>query len=106
VGGDGGDVLSGRAAVINNMGEDVTDAYRKGAQEALRLARLVGSRIVLLKEKSPFCGLKTPYCEKPTHSGMGVTAALFHRSGLKFIDINPKGDVPLTGFLKLLREIS
>ncbi len=106
VGGDGRDVLSGRATVINNMGEDVTDAYRKGAEEALRLARLVGSRIVLLKGKSPSCGLTTPYCEKSTHSGMGVTAALFHRSGIKSIDINPKKDFPLPNLLKLLREIS
>jgi hypothetical protein len=37
---------------------------------------------------------------------MGVTAALFHGSGIKSIDINPKEDFPLPNLLKLLREIS
>lgn len=106
VGGDGRDVLSGKATVINNMGEDVTDAYKKGAEEALSVARLVRSRIALLREKSPSCGLTTPYCEKSTNSGMGVTAALFRRSGIKTFDINPKEDFPPPNFLELLREMS
>lgn len=106
VGGDGQDVLSGKAAVINSMGEDVTEAYKKGAEEALKVARLVRSSIALLREKSPSCGLTTPYCGKSTDSGMGVTAALFHRSGIKMFDINPNEDFPSPNFLELFREIS
>jgi uncharacterized protein YbbK (DUF523 family) len=106
VGGDGRDVFSGKATVINDMGEDVTDAYKKGAEQALRVARLVRSTIALLREKSPSCGLTTPYCEKSTHSGMGVTAALFRRSGIKMFDINPNEDFPSPDFLELFREIS
>lgn len=106
VGGDGRDVLSGRANVINNVGEDVTDAYKRGAEESLRLARLTGAEIALLKEKSPSCGLSTPYCEKSTDSGMGVTAALFHLSGLKVIGVNLEEDFPPPDFLKLLEQIS
>ena len=106
MGGDGQDVLSGKATVINSMGEDVTDAYKRGAEEALKVARLVESSIALLREKSPSCGLTTPYCEKSTDFGMGVTAALFHRSGIKTLDINPNKDFPSPNFLELFREIS
>jgi uncharacterized protein YbbK (DUF523 family) len=106
VGGDGQDVLSGEATVINSLGEDVTHAYKKGAEEALRVARLVGSSVALLREKSPSCGLCTPYCEKSSRSGMGVTAALFRRSGIKTFDINPEEDFPPPNFLELLGELS
>ena len=106
VGGDGRDVLSGEATVINSLGEDVTLAYKEGAEQALRIARLVGSSIVLLRERSPSCGLSTPYCEKSSLSGMGVTAALFRRSGIRTFDINPREDFPPPNFLELLGEAS
>ena len=37
-------------------GRDVTENYRRGAEEALRLAQLLGARTALLKERSPSCG--------------------------------------------------
>lgn len=106
VGGDGRDVLCGRARVITKAGEDVTDAYKKGAEESLRLARLAGAKIAVLKGKSPSCGLNTPYCEKSSDSGMGVTAALFHLSGIITIDVDPVGHFPSANFLRLVKKIS
>jgi hypothetical protein len=37
---------------------------------------------------------------------MGVTAALFRRSGIKTFDINPEEDFPPPNFLELLGELS
>ena len=101
-GGDGGDVLSGKARVLTEGGGDVTEAYRKGAQESLRLARLYGADRALLKDKSPSCGLETPYCDSPTGSGEGVTAALFALSGIRTMDIRPDAEFPPPGFFEFL----
>ena len=104
VGGDGYDVLSGRARVINKEGGDATEAYIKGAEESLRLANLAGAKIALLRERSPSCGRSTPYCQTPSGTGPGVTAALFHASGIKVFGILPEEDFPSPDFLDLIGE--
>ena len=105
VGGDGGDLFTGKARVINSMGEDVSEAFRKGAEESLRLARLTKAMIVLLKDRSPSCGLSTPYCDSPGESGIGVTAALLNSSGIRTMEIH-KGDAfPTTEFITLFEEL-
>jgi uncharacterized protein YbbK (DUF523 family) len=104
VGGDGDDVLSGRAHVINEDGKDVTDAYKSGAKESLRLARLMGTGIALLRERSPSCGLFTPYCESKTGFGMGVTAALLHSCGIRVFGVLPEEDFPSSDFLEFLNR--
>ncbi len=73
IGGDGLAVLEGRARVINQQGEDVTQAFIKGAEEALRLAKLFGVRRAILKSRSPSCGL-TPK--------VGVAAARLLAAGI------------------------
>ena len=42
--------------VMTRDGGDVTAQYRRGAEEALRLCRLLGCEAALLKERSPSCG--------------------------------------------------
>ncbi|MBQ7954002.1 MAG: DUF523 domain-containing protein [Clostridia bacterium] len=42
--------------VLNDIGEDVTAQYKKGAEEALRIAKLYNCKYAILKEKSPSCG--------------------------------------------------
>ena len=42
--------------VVAKTGEDVTDAFRKGAGIALALAQRHGCRFALMKEGSPSCG--------------------------------------------------
>jgi uncharacterized protein YbbK (DUF523 family) len=86
VGGTGEDVLDGRARVITKDGVDVTEQFLKGAQEALRMARLVKAEEAILKERSPSCGSALIY--DGTYSGSkipgdGVTAALLKRHGIK-----------------------
>lgn len=65
--------------VINAVGNDVTAQYQKGADEALRLAQLLGAECAVLKSKSPSCGLGRIYdgtFSKTLTENDGVTAAL------------------------------
>ena len=65
--------------VLRSDGVDVTENYRKGAEEALRLAELFHCKLALLKEKSPSCGCGRIYdgtfSKTLTHAD-GITAAL------------------------------
>lgn len=42
--------------VVSREGADVTAAFRRGAEEACRIAGLCGARLALLKARSPSCG--------------------------------------------------
>ena len=67
-------------------GTDVTENYKRGAEEALRLCKKLGIGKAVLKEKSPSCGKGTVY--DGTYSGTltdgdGVTAALLSENGIE-----------------------
>lgn len=71
--------------VITRDGDDVTDAYERGAEEAVRLAKLYGCRYAVLKERSPSCGSGTIYDGTFTGTqipGDGVTAARLAQEGV------------------------
>ena len=102
--GDGDDVLSGKAMLMDAEGNDVTEAFKKGARESLRLARLTGTSIAVMKDKSPSCGLKSPYCETPSGHGTGVTAALFLSSGIRIFELGSNDLFPNPEFLKFIKE--
>lgn len=71
--------------VITRDGEDVTEAYEKGADEAARLAALYGCRYALLKERSPSCGSGEVYdgtFGKKLVPGDGVAAARLKKEGV------------------------
>ena len=75
-------------AVVTAAGTDVTDAYRRGAGEALRLARQYGCRTAVLKERSPSCGHGTIYDGTFSHTlalGDGVTAEMLCQAGIRVI---------------------
>ncbi|CAJ1003722.1 uncharacterized protein YbbK (DUF523 family) [Brevibacillus aydinogluensis] len=85
VGGDGFDVLDGKARVIDRNGRDVTDAFLAGARQALKLAQAVGATSAVLKENSPSCGSSFVYdgtFSGNKKAGVGVTAALLIRNGI------------------------
>ena len=42
--------------VLNEKGDDVTPQYTKGAEEALKVAKMYNCKYAILKEKSPSCG--------------------------------------------------
>jgi uncharacterized protein YbbK (DUF523 family) len=88
VGGDGDDVLDGRARVLTKDGADVTDAYLLGAGAALDAARRVGARTAVLKARSPSCGRGCIYdgsFSRTARDGDGVTAALLRRNGIEVV---------------------
>ncbi len=71
--------------VINILGKDVTENFKKGADVALRLAKENKVLFALLKQSSPSCGTKTVYngnFEKVKVAGMGVTAKLLLENGI------------------------
>ena len=73
------------SGVWNREGEDVTGAYQKGAEAALRLARRLGCSRALLKERSPSCGSGMIYDGSFTGMlipGRGVTAELLLEAGV------------------------
>ena len=74
--------------VLAKDGADVTDAFRRGAEETLRLIRALGCREAVLKARSPSCGCGTIY--DGTFSGRvvpgdGVTAALLVENGVRVL---------------------
>ena len=72
--------------VVTETGGDVTEQYRRGAEEALRLCRLLGCEAAVLKERSPSCGQGSIYdgtFSRTLTSGDGVTAELLRREGIR-----------------------
>lgn len=72
--------------VINKAGENVTEFFEKGAEESLKIAKLVNAKIAILKEGSPSCGSNYIYdgeFSKNKIKGEGLTAKLFRKNGIK-----------------------
>lgn len=82
----GENVLANRCKVMNKNGEDVTAQFIRGAEEALKIAKLTGATEFIAKSKSPSCGCGSTY--DGTFSGTliegdGVTTALLKQNGIK-----------------------
>lgn len=75
--------------VITQDGQDVTAAYRAGAERALAIARENHCAMAILKARSPSCGCGEIYDGTFTHTlkpGWGVTARLLDEAGLEVTD--------------------
>ena len=86
MGGDGHDVLTGQAKVINTAGEDVTPFFIQGAYRTLKFAQQHQVTHVILKANSPSCGAQLIYDGSFSgHKiiGNGVTAALLKQHGFQ-----------------------
>ena len=71
--------------VVTEAGADVTVQYRRGAEEALALFRMLGCDAAVLKERSPSCGHGQVYDGTFTGTltaGDGVTAKLLEQHGV------------------------
>ena len=85
-GGDGLDVLEGRARLMSQDGTDVTESFLQGAFKALSLAQKLGVKRAILKAHSPSCSVKFIHDGSFTgvlRKGMGVTAALLQKEGIE-----------------------
>ena len=71
--------------VVNDIDEDVSDEFNRGADLALNICLYLKITKAILKERSPSCGVHSIYDGTFSHkviSGMGVTAALLKRKGI------------------------
>jgi uncharacterized protein YbbK (DUF523 family) len=85
-GGNGHDVLEGRARVVTKAGADVTEEYVRGAEIALAKAKESGATQAILKARSPSCGKGCVYDGSFTRTpskGDGVTTALLQENGIE-----------------------
>lgn len=76
--------------VITADGRDVTEQFRKGAEEVLFLAKKYNVKKALLKLRSPSCGSDKIYDGTFTNTvteGDGVTAELLKKNGIEIITI-------------------
>ena len=74
--------------VINIEGKDVTEQFKKGAEEAYKIFKENNAEFALLKESSPSCGVNTVYDGTFTGrkiNGYGITAGYFKEKGIKVI---------------------
>lgn len=77
------ELCGGRA--MSRDGADLTEAFVRGAEQAMHIARLTGARAAVLQPRSPSCGLDRVY--DGTFSGtlvpgQGMFAARLERAGL------------------------
>ena len=71
--------------VMTRDGRDVTEAYRRGGEEALRLCRLLGCEAAVLKERSPSCGYGSIHdgtFSGGLTAGNGVAAQMLAAAGI------------------------
>lgn len=72
--------------VITCEGDDVTEEFSQGAQQALNLCKKYNIEFALLKESSPSCGTNTIYdgtFSQVKLMGEGVTTKLLRQHGVK-----------------------
>lgn len=79
-------VKDGKKKVLANDGTDVTENFLKGAEETLKIAKMMGINKAILKVRSPSCGYGEIYdgtFSGTTKHGNGVTAELLEKNGIK-----------------------
>ena len=72
--------------VINDIGEDVTSQFEKGAELAYNICLFLKIKKAILKERSPSCGVHSIYDGSFSHkaiNGMGVTAKYLKEKGIE-----------------------
>ena len=81
----------GNLTVINKLGEDLTENFNEGAEEAFKLAKLINAKFAILKDGSPSCGSNFIYDGTFTNNkinGFGVTAKKFIENGIEVFSEN------------------
>ncbi|HWD26921.1 MAG TPA: DUF523 domain-containing protein [Rhizomicrobium sp.] len=88
-GGDGHDVLDGRARVLSDTGEDWTEGMVRAAHHMLALAKSQDVGLAVLTDISAACGSQVIYrgarAAAAHQIGQGVCAALLTRNGIPIV---------------------
>ncbi|MFA5524185.1 MAG: DUF523 domain-containing protein [Tissierellales bacterium] len=72
--------------VVNIEGKNVTKEFVKGAEETLKIAKLTGAKVAILKARSPSCGKGRIYDGQFKNIlivGNGITTELLEKNGIK-----------------------
>ncbi len=84
--GIGADVIAGRAKVVTQAGDDVSEFFLAGAEKALELCRQHRIDVAVLTERSPSCGSSEIYdgsFTRRTIAASGVTTAWLREHGIE-----------------------
>lgn len=87
--GNGDQVLAGQAHVVNRQGNEVSAFFIEGAEQTLNIAKTVNPSLIILKSRSPSCGVGAIYdgsFSSRLKEGDGVTAALLKKHGYAVVD--------------------
>jgi uncharacterized protein YbbK (DUF523 family) len=74
--------------VLSKDGIDLTHNFDKGADETMRIAKLINCKKAILKQRSPSCGFGKIYdgtFSGEVITGNGITAILFRENGIKIL---------------------
>jgi uncharacterized protein YbbK (DUF523 family) len=83
--GDGQDVLADKGKVISAEGLPMNEVFCRGAKLVLQIALLSNCRRMLLKDRSPSCGVHQIYRGSERVRGVGVTTALLINEGFEVV---------------------
>jgi uncharacterized protein YbbK (DUF523 family) len=90
-GGDGVDVLAGRARILDEHGVDLTEKMELGARAMLAFARAAGAELAILTDASAACGSQVisdgcRLVEVRRHQkGVGIATAILLEAGLPVV---------------------
>ena len=79
-------IINGEVKVFMNDGKDVTENYKRGAEEVLKLAKELNIKKAIFRKKSPSCGCGEIYDGTFTNTltkGNGITASLLIENGIE-----------------------
>ena len=79
-------IVNGQRRVFNKNGEDVTKEFERGAEEVLNLCQKLNVEKVILKSRSPSCGVGEIYngeFDGTLIEGNGITAQLLIEHGME-----------------------
>ncbi len=82
------EIVNGRA--VNRNGDDVDEAFRKGAEKVLEITEREKPDLIVLQSRSPSCGVNEIYDGSFTGKkiqGHGIFADLAVSAGYKVIDV-------------------
>ena len=80
--------LGSDGLVRTEAGDDVTDAYRRGAAHTVAVAVTAGAALAVLKARSPSCGCHEVYdgtFSRALRTGEGLTAAALRHAGIQVL---------------------
>lgn len=84
-------MINGKRCVVNNKNIDVTSNFERGAYEVLELAKKLNVEKVILKSRSPSCGIEKIYSgnfDGELIDGNGITAQLLIDNGIEVVNID------------------